>query len=366
MNALSVLHRVTKNVPNLIRREPSFFLSEILLTYHCTQRCRQCSFPQKAGGMPAMDFEDFKTIVDRLDEFGTHGIILSGGEAFLHPRLHECLDYVMGKNFTYVHLLSNLYYSQIKLEKLFEPIFHYGIAFSCSFDGFDEVADDIRGANDVSRIVMENMEYLDRENNKRGRPIKTGVNIVVSQLNLHQIPAILTYLEKLHWPVSVDVYSSSQRREGEDLRITDLETLGKVLECAKKSPTVITPRWILDGFMDSFRGTAPKYCPYLLSPSIGSRFFVQPNGDVRVCKGNSIGNLIAQTPQEILLSKVWQEKHKEFEECAGCWNSCYTVFSKFSRYGVGELRRSIRLAKYWHDVPPAQITSSQADAVCRE
>jgi len=294
-----------------------------------------------------MTLSDFKTIVDRLDEYGTHGLVLSGGEALLHPQLEECLNYAMSKHFSYVHILSNLYYSQSKLESFMEMIFKHRIAISCSFDGFDEVADDIRGAEDVSKVVMGNMEYLDKENRKRGKPIKTGVNVVISQLNMHQIPAILSYLESLRWPTNVDVYYSSQRPEGDELKIVDFEGLRSVLERAKSSPAVITPKWILDGFIDSFHGKGPKYCPYLLSPSVGSRFFVQPNGDVKVCSGEPIGNLIAQTPQQIVDSAAWREKLKVFEACAGCWNSCYTLFSKMSRYGVDEVSRSLRLVRYF-------------------
>jgi MoaA/NifB/PqqE/SkfB family radical SAM enzyme len=344
MNSLPVVRRVIRNARQVIRREPCFLLTEILLTYHCNQRCRQCSYPQKAEGMPSMDFENFKTVIDRLDDFGTHGVILSGGEPLLHPRLSDCVEYMMSKSFTYVHILSNLYFPHQKIETFTKLILDHRINLTCSFDGFDEVADDIRGAQDVSRTVMENMEYLDRENNKKGRPITTGVNIVISQLNMHQIPSILTYVERLGWPANVDVYSSSQRPDGAALRIKDYDALRNVLDCAKRSPTVITPKWILDGFIDSLRGAAPKYCPYLTSPSIGSRFFVQPNGDVLVCTGNPVGNLVNQTPQEILSSKTWKTRREEFESCAGCWNSCQTLFSRLSLYGTNELSRIVRLA----------------------
>jgi MoaA/NifB/PqqE/SkfB family radical SAM enzyme len=346
MNSLPVLRRVMKNAPHLIRREPCFLLTEILLTYHCNQRCRQCSYPQKAEGMPAMNFENFKKIIDRLDDYGTHGVILSGGEPLLHPRLSDCLDYVKTKNFTYVHILSNLYYPHQRIEDFTQLILKHRINLTCSFDGFDEVADDIRGARDVSRTVMQNMEYLDKENIRNGRRITTGVNVVISQLNLHQIPSILAYLEKLGWPANVDVFSSSQRADGDALKIKDFDTLRNVLEYVKTSPTVITPKWILDGFIDYLHGTAAKYCPYLTSPSLGSRFFIHPNGDVLVCAGSVVGNLTVQTPQEILSSRAWRMKREEFESCAGCWNACHTLFSRLSLYGVNEINRLVRVA--WH------------------
>ena len=164
---------------------------------------------------------------------------------------------------------------------------------------------------------------------------------------MHQIPAIVSYLESLRWPTNKDVYFSSPRPEGDELKIVDFEGLRSVLERAKISPAVITPKWILDGFIDSFHGKGPKYCPYLLSPSVGSRFLVQPNGDVKVCSGEPIGYFVAQTPQQIVHSATWREKLKEFEACAGFWNSCYTLFSKMSRYGVDEVTCSFRLVRYF-------------------
>ena len=361
MKSLMVVNRLMKNIPQLVRREPCFLLAEILLTYQCNQRCLQCNYPQRVKGMPAIDLEDFKTIIDHLDDFGTQGILLTGGEPMLHPHLIECLEYVMQKNFTYVQLLTNLYYSRKKLERLLHTIFKHKISLSCSFDGLGDVADSIRGAEDVSRTIMENMEFLDRENNRRGRPIYTGANIVFSQLNLHQIPALLSYLERLHWPVDIDVYRTSHRPDGDRLRITNLEQLRAALAYARKSPAVFTPRWIIDGFMDSMLGNAPKYCPYLLSPSIGSRIFIHPNGEVKVCIGDPVGNLLTQSPREILKSDAWRAKRIEFEACPGCWNGCYTIFSKLSRYGLGEITRSIRLFSYYRDFQPVPEHAELSD-----
>ena len=164
---------------------------------------------------------------------------------------------------------------------------------------------------------------------------------------MHQIPAIVSYLESLRWPTNKDVYFSSPRPEGDELKIVDFEGLRSVLERAKISPAVITPKWILDGFIDSFHGKGPRYCPCLPSSSVGSRFLVQPDGDVKVCSGEPMRNLTAQTPRQIVDSAAWREKLKVFEACAGCWNSCYTLFSKMSRYNVDEVSRSLRLVRYF-------------------
>jgi MoaA/NifB/PqqE/SkfB family radical SAM enzyme len=347
MKSTTFLRRVANNIPHVFKREPCFFLSDIMLTYRCTERCLQCAIPQKADSVPAMKFEDFKTIVDKLDAFGAHGLILTGGELLLHPRWLDCLEYAASKRFTYLHALSTLYASRSKIEKLTEALFRYNIAFTCSFDGFGQIADDLRGARDVARIVMENMKYLDAENLKRGRPIKTGVNIVVSQMNLAQIPEIIAFTERIGWLASVDVYrfTSDHQRENEWLKIKDLEEFRRVMSIAESSPVVITPSWVLRGHVRFFEGTMPKHCPYLSSPSVGSRFFVHPNGDVKVCLTNRVGNLLMQTPQQILDSVEWREQKKQFDACPGCWTTCHTPLSKLSNYGFKDSIRAARVLR---------------------
>ena len=353
MTTAPFIRRLAKNVPHLFRREPCYLLTEILLTYHCTQRCLQCCIPQKAADTKRMGIEDFKTVVARLDEYGAHGIILSGGEPLLYPQLIDCIEYVARKRFTYLHLLSTLFASGTKVERLVKALLTHRMSITCSFDGFGPLADELRGGKNVSTIVMENMEFLDRENRKRGRPIKTGVNIVISQINLHQIPEILSYIERIGWLASLDVYryTSDNQIEDDRMKIEDLDELRRVIELAKRSPAVVTPTWLLDGHVRYRENNLPKLCPYLLSPSLGSRFFVHPNGDVKVCLGSKVGNLLAQTPREILDSSEWRTRQEEFVDCRGCWTTCHTPFAKLSNYDWEESTRAYRVLRNYKNFP---------------
>lgn len=345
MNVVMFAERLVKNAPHVIRREPVFFFTELLLTYHCTQHCLHCKYPLIAPGTKAIPFESLKTIVDRLDDYGAHGIMLSGGDPILHPQLFDCMEYVASKKFTNLHMLSTLYFPTPKVEALTAALLKYKFSLTVSFDGLRETADLLRGEKDVARITMEHIEYLDKENRKKGRPIKTGVNVVVSQLNLHQIEEILDYVESLGWFANVDIFRtpSIELPASDRLVIRDEERLKQVMERAKASPAVVTPSWVLDGFVKYLHGNAPKYCPYLLSPSFGSRFFVHPNGDVNVCFGSPIGNLLRQTPGEILNSLTWDERVGEFKACTGCWNSCLTPFAKITNYGVDDVRKNVSM-----------------------
>lgn len=345
MDVIAAVGRIAKNVPRVVRHEPVFFFTEILLTYHCTQHCLHCKYPLIAPGTKAIAFDDFKTIVDRLDEYGGHGIMLSGGDPILHPQLYECMEYVASKKFTYLHLLSTLFFPLQKVEELTAALLKYRFSLTVSFDGLGETADILRGAKDVARTTMRHMEFVDRENRKLGRPIKTGVNIVVSELNIHQIEDILQYVESLGWFANIDIFRmpSIDLPASDRLVIRDRERLRAVMERAKASPAVVTPGWVLDGFATYLNGNAPKYCPYLEAPSFGSRFFVHPNGDVNVCFGPPVGNLLRQSPGDILRSLTWKERVEDFKACSGCWNSCLTPFAKVSNYGLSDIRKNVSM-----------------------
>ncbi|MCE5248840.1 radical SAM protein [bacterium] len=333
--------RSVKNIANFIRSIPAVVLANILLTRRCTQNCLQCTIPRNAGDPPYIPMEHFIFLVDRFDSHGTQFISLSGGEPILHPNIHECLRYAAGKRFVHVQLLSTLYAPMKNVEKTVETLLSTGAGIQVSFDGFDEIADMLRGAPHVSDTVRQGMELLTRENRKLRKPIRTSANIVVSRLNLRQIPDILRYIESLGWKCNVDLYrwTSDNTDEVSDMKIEDGEAFRNMLSAVRNSPAVTTPRVIIDGFPDYLRGKAAKRCPYLDSRGFGTKIYVNPDASVSVCLGKPFGNLLEQTPAELFRSNEWKKRIEEIRACRGCWNSCYTPSGiVFHPSGFGDIR----------------------------
>ncbi|HTX18717.1 MAG TPA: radical SAM protein [Bacteroidota bacterium] len=330
MKPLTMIRRAGRNVASVVKRRPAILTTNILLTQKCVQNCLQCSIPLNASENPVISFENYRALVDRLDEYGTQVLTLSGGDPMLHPRLADCIRYAVGKNFARVHLLTTLYGSEKAVARTLDAVFETGISIGISFDGFGKEVDTIRGAKDVAQTVMRSMEMVRAENQKRRKPIQVGVNVVISRLNLHQVPDILAYLERFGWWTDVDIYrwQATNQREDERMKLVDSPELRRVLEIVKKSPVVFTPDWLIDGFPDYLSGKFEKYCPYLDSPSLGSKFFINPDGGVKVCIGDECGNLLRQTPEEFFASDGWARRLADFEECTGCWNTCYTTRSR--------------------------------------
>ncbi|MDP8240492.1 MAG: radical SAM protein [Candidatus Hatepunaea meridiana] len=326
MKTFRILKRSLSNINRVIQRKPALLWTTILLTKKCTQRCLHCAIPLEATKEDFISLDNYRYLLNYLDSYGTQVLTLSGGEPMLHPELRECVRLAAEKKFVRVHLLTTLYGSDKMVENTIETLFEYDASMSTSFDGFGEVADRLRGGKNVAEKVMRNMELINKENKKRKNPIPTGVNVVISKLNLHQVPEILDYIESLGWSADVDIYrwASDNQREMDELKLTYSNELEKVLERVRKSPVVFTPRWLIDGFQAYLNEDFPKKCPYLDSPSLGSKFYIGHNGDVKVCIGDAVGNLFTQSLEQIFKSDVWRDRLNDFMNCPGCWNTCYT------------------------------------------
>lgn len=281
-----------------------------------------------------MSTNAFTRIVRTLAEYGTQGISLSGGEPMCHPYLPEFIEIAAGHKFYNLQILTTLYASDKIVTRTIDAILRHNVNLSCSFDGFDQVADRLRGTTNTSTIVSENILRFHKANQRRSKPVKTYLNIVLSRLNLPQFERVLAFAHSVQWPMNIDLYrwTSENHREQEEMKIVDLDLLASVVTKAKNSPLVITPSWLLDGYVDYLEDRHAKYCPYLDNPGLGSKFFIHPNGDVKLCMGPAIGNLTRETPQDIFASPAWHDHIRACHACRGCWNTCYTPVSRPLRY----------------------------------
>ena len=66
---------------------------DIALTYGCNNECPHCYNEPDRLEMPSLPLEGWKQIIDKLIEVGVPHIILTGGEATLHPDLPEIIAY---------------------------------------------------------------------------------------------------------------------------------------------------------------------------------------------------------------------------------------------------------------------------------
>lgn len=317
------------HLKKFVCRIPSLYFCSIRLTSICTQNCLQCGIPAQSDGS-FIDLGHFETILKKLKQHGNKRISLTGGEAAIHPHLEEVFRLLAKYKFSNTALLTNLYYPADLQDKVIDLACKYKIGINTSYDGFGDVADKLRGAKDVQKIVERGMRKVN-EARKRGvythRPTATAV---ISQLNIDQIPALIQRIKALDWDLSIDVYrySSANHRELDELKIKNNDELLNLLPLIQQAQHLKMPLWYYEGW----KKPMPKQCPYLISPTFGSRFFVLENGDLYTCLPESVGNLVHENIEDILSSEKWENAKAQFAQCPGCWNTCYTISSRALSY----------------------------------
>ncbi|QYK50177.1 MAG: radical SAM protein [Anaerolineales bacterium] len=92
---------------------------DIALTYGCNNECPHCYNEADRLNMPSLPLADWYAVLDRLAELGVPHLILTGGEATLHPDLPQVIRYadqlgmVVGLNTNGRHIAHNEYMQEL-------------------------------------------------------------------------------------------------------------------------------------------------------------------------------------------------------------------------------------------------------------
>ena len=147
-----------------ITRQPLVFNLNFNVTNVCNQDCPMCNAARSSKEKKVtLTFDQFKAIIDRLKPYSIASLTISGGEPSLVKELPEMLEYAAGKFPFGINVNSNLYANEKIITRFAEAALRNNIRIGTSFDGFDNVADKLRGGKDVSKKVMKNMELVTKQ-----------------------------------------------------------------------------------------------------------------------------------------------------------------------------------------------------------
>jgi MoaA/NifB/PqqE/SkfB family radical SAM enzyme len=300
----------------------------------------QCTIPWRSDGS-FISLDNFETIIGKLRKHGCRKIVLSGGEPAIHPQLEELFALLQQYGYSNPALLSNLYYSEAMQHKVIDLALRYNVSINTSYDGLGEVADFLRRASKVQESVERGMMHYTKELAARGIKGKPTATLVISALNIHQVPEIIQRITQLGWNLNIDLYrwGSINHRENDVMKIKDKQQILNLLPLITSLPNLRTPIWYYEGLERMLNGSKTKQCPYLISPTFGSKFFINEHGDIHTCLPKPIGNLLHQELKDIFEGINWRDSMKQYESCEGCWNSCYTLSSRALSYLHGKTIR---------------------------
>ena len=310
---------------NTLLRKPVVLELNLVATNRCTQRCPMCNarvLEQELG--PWFTIDRFRHYISKLEKYRIPTLSISGGEPTLVPDMPQILQEA-AKRFPKITLMTNLYGDTRRISNIADVALRNNIDIICSFDGFGEVADRLRGAKHVARVSLANIRMLSRMKHELNSSSILMLNTVMSDDNLPQIPRILEFSKTIGWvqalaPVNI---RDDQRALGNVPELHNSTELVKLCEMAKNMPHVKVLPSFLEGIPAYARGEGTKVCPYLTRLLRTLKIFLAPNGDVTLCDRKPIGNLDSSSLEEILKGKQYLEAVERFRQCKGCWLQCF-------------------------------------------
>jgi radical SAM protein with 4Fe4S-binding SPASM domain len=151
----------------------------IELTNTCNLRCIQCTYQGgHANGYTRktgfMKFELYQKAIDEISNSGYAGLLHNAdGEATLHPKFLDFMEYAFSKNIKAMHFNTNgLLWNKAFTDRLVD--FYCG-SVNFSFDGFKQSHERIRQGSHYE-TVFENLMYLLESNSRQKNRIQIGVS----------------------------------------------------------------------------------------------------------------------------------------------------------------------------------------------
>lgn len=320
-DASYVLARLLRNG---IRRRPLNASTEVRITRLCTQRCRQCSVYERTTHPPTLSFDRFRTIARKLREYGAFIGFISGGEPTLVPHLDRILMEAKKTFRLATTLVTGLVNDTRAVRRAARTALDHDIHIQTSLDGLGAVGDDLRGVRRFSDTVLRHMEWI--ADHRGGSGSLLYANIVLNQKNLHQVPELVRTANDAGWKTTVGLYHSITKttRADAELRVVPGPRLDELIRHLRNHPGILNLDAFLSGIPRFVEGGRSDGCAFVDAPVLATRTTVMENGDVHLCWGDPIGNLLDEDLQDIFGGGDYHRRIDGYRGCRGCWTTCYT------------------------------------------
>jgi len=324
---MNLIHNLYKGAINFSHNRPINSVTEIRITRLCTQRCLQCDVYNRKTEFTHIDITHFEIIAQKLMEYGSFIGMISGGEPLLNPELAKILLRAKNVFSSALSLVSGLYVENHQLiKRIADLCLDKHINIQTSLDGLGQLGDKIRGVKNFSNVVLNNMEYIAKRKEQLNSKSLLYANVVISNLNLAQIPEIFGKIKNVGWQITIGMYHNitETTSENDELILRDTEQLQETINFLIDNPDVLNLNSFVKGIINGVRGNFPKFCPFVDGKKMITRTVIMENGDVHLCFGGPIGNIYKNSIKEIFESEIYKKRLEQYKNCNGCWTSCYT------------------------------------------
>ncbi|MEA2104926.1 MAG: radical SAM protein [Candidatus Cloacimonadota bacterium] len=326
MNKKVFLKYLPKIANNFIQNRPINSVTEIKITHACNQKCRQCNIHEITTKPIHLNYTNFCLIAEKLEEYGCLVAMISGGEPLLNPDLGKILIYSKKIFPLSVSLVTGLYFDYAKISDIIDLCLAENINIQTSLDGLKNKGEYIRGVPKHSETVLKNMQIIAEKKTKRNSNSLLYANCVMSNLNLEQIPEIISACKNVGWKTTIGAYHSliQTTKVDEEMKIRDEKKFRETVEFLTDNPDILNLNTFIEGLPRILTNDFPDFCPFVDGKRTSTRLTIFENGDLHLCKNGSIGNLLEEDLYSIFTSEKYLNRLEEYKKCPGCWGSCYT------------------------------------------
>jgi MoaA/NifB/PqqE/SkfB family radical SAM enzyme len=271
-----------------------------------------------------MSPNQFQKIADKLKAYGAYIGFISGGEPTLVPNLEEILRIAKDTFSLSTTLVTGLINKTEIIQRIGRLALDLDIHIQTSLDGLGPLGDELRGTPNFSKTVLKHMEWLSSQHNHSHSLLYA--NIVINNLNVHQIPDLIQQVHNVGWRSTIGLYHSltATTRSDKDLILQPGKAVDDLIASLIGDQRILNLPSFIKGIPGFIAGTRAASCAFVKAPVLATRTTIMEDGSVHLCHGGSIGNLFSQELGEIFQGSPYKQRLKHYRHCSGCWTTCYT------------------------------------------
>ncbi len=271
-----------------------------------------------------MSLERFRVIARRLRDYGAYIGFISGGEPTLVDHLDRILMEAKRTFLLSTTLVTGLVNKTETIQRIGRLALQHDIHIQTSLDGLGDLGDNLRGSHKFSETVLRHMEWLSRE--RQGSKSLLYANIVLNDLNLEQIPELIQRARDIGWKTTVGLYHAltDTTRDDDELRLKAGHRLDRVIDFLTGNPDILNLESFITGIPEFVKTGISRVCAFVDAPVLATRTTVMEDGNVHLCTGPPIGNLLTEPMGAIFNSQAYHDRLQTYRSCPGCWTTCYT------------------------------------------
>jgi MoaA/NifB/PqqE/SkfB family radical SAM enzyme len=203
-------------------------IASLMLTYDCNLKCIYCPFQIHQDQIPSRPSEEWSTLLEGLAGNGIRRISFSGGEPLLYPDLSSLI-----RRATQLGIKKGIVTNGIKLsETKLQEYADIGLdALTISVDTMD--------AELYSQLCQTTPNMLANVlkiiiTSRRSRTFWTGINTVITKLNVNAIEPVIDFCSTHDVPVQFQIFNPFQGRDDLMPSVDELRPAIDLIKVSKK------------------------------------------------------------------------------------------------------------------------------------